>query len=205
MVAFMLSRLHQSRGVLPKIEESSDKGELRTLTQLILDFSEVCLKLLPAYTTDADERLHPKEILPSLPALIMDQFASHIVRALFLLLCPHLFQSDAPHKSQSFVRSRKSVAWKAKQGSLKSIFDDVSEKGKVSNEGGGPSAFRELARRFVMMLRTTLGANEIRSLAANKVACPVLQVRGRIIHRSSSFTCVSVDGARVRSRSGSGG
>lgn len=27
---------------MPKLEESTDKGELRTLTQLILDFSEVC-------------------------------------------------------------------------------------------------------------------------------------------------------------------
>jgi hypothetical protein len=42
----MLSCVHQSRGVLPKLEESSDKGELRTLTQLILDFSEVCPKFL---------------------------------------------------------------------------------------------------------------------------------------------------------------
>ena len=32
----------QSGGVMPKLEESTDKGELRTLTQLILDFSEVC-------------------------------------------------------------------------------------------------------------------------------------------------------------------
>jgi hypothetical protein len=33
--------LLQSRGVIPKLEESMDKGELRTLTQLILDFSGV--------------------------------------------------------------------------------------------------------------------------------------------------------------------
>jgi hypothetical protein len=32
----------QSEGVMPKLEESIDKGELRTLTQMILDFSEVC-------------------------------------------------------------------------------------------------------------------------------------------------------------------
>ena len=32
----------QSRGIMPKLEEPTDKGELRTLTQLILDFSEVC-------------------------------------------------------------------------------------------------------------------------------------------------------------------
>ena len=27
---------------MPNLEESTDKGDLRTLTQLILDFSEVC-------------------------------------------------------------------------------------------------------------------------------------------------------------------
>lgn len=32
----------QSGGVKPRLEEPTDKGELRTLTQLILDFSEVC-------------------------------------------------------------------------------------------------------------------------------------------------------------------
>ncbi|KAH9991427.1 armadillo-type protein [Russula vinacea] len=135
----------ESRGIMPKLEEPTDKGELRTLTQLILDFSE--------------------EILPSLPGLIMDQFASHVVRALFLLLCPQLFQSDVPHKSQTSVRSKKSVSWKARQGPLKSIFG-----------GWQPPEFQEVAKRFVMMLRTSLDANEVRSLAGNKVACPVLQM-----------------------------
>jgi len=107
----------------------------------------------------------------------MDQFASHVIRALFVLLCPQLFQSDAPHKTQSFVRSRKSAAWKARQGPLKPIFDDVLEKGKASNEGIRPAAFCEIAKKYVTILSTTLDGNEIRSLAANKVACPVLQVR----------------------------
>jgi nucleolar protein 9 len=65
----------------------------------------------------------------------MDQFASHVVRALFLPLCPQLFRSDAPHKSQAFVRSRKSAAWKAKQGPLKSIFGDGPDKGKATCGG----------------------------------------------------------------------
>jgi hypothetical protein len=42
MDAFGLSYIIQSRGVVPKLEESNDNGELRTLTQLILDVSEVC-------------------------------------------------------------------------------------------------------------------------------------------------------------------
>lgn len=124
----------------------------------------------------------------------MDQFASHVIRALFMLLCPQLFQSDAPHKSQSFVRSRKSVAWKARQGPLKSIFDDASEKGKASNEGIRPAAFREIAKKYVTMLRTALDGNEIRSLAANRVACPVLQVQHDLAYRRS-LTCDLIDGS----------
>ncbi|KAI9448557.1 ARM repeat-containing protein [Lactarius indigo] len=146
----------ESQGVLPKVEDSSDKGQLRTMTQLILDFSE--------------------EILPSLPALIMDQFASHVVRALFLLLCPHLFGSSSPHRSQAFVRSRKSAAWKARQGPLSSIFGDTTDKGKANAEKMHPVEFRDVAKRYVTTLRTTLDENEVRSLAANKVACPVLQM-----------------------------
>ena len=38
--------------------------------------------------------------------------------------------------------------------------------------------FSDLARRFVQQLRENLDANEIRALAANKVASPVLQVGG---------------------------
>ena len=105
----------------------------------------------------------------------MDQFASHVVRALFLLLCPHLFNSSAPHRSQAFVRSRKSAAWKARQGPLTSIFSDTADKGKASAERRYPAEFREVAKRCVTTLRT-LNENEVRSLAANKVACPVLQV-----------------------------
>ena len=130
----------------------------------------------------------------------MDQFASHVVRALFLLLCPQLFQSDAPHKSQAFVRSRKSAAWKAKQGALKSIFGDGPDKGKATAEGRHPPEFREVARKYVTMLRTNLDGNEVRSLAANKVACPVLQVRSCFIPRNF-LTSYSVDGARDRSGS----
>ena len=132
----------------------------------------------------------------------MDQFASHVVRALFLILCPQLFQSDAPHKSQEFVRSRKSVAWKARQGPLKSIFGDESGQGQSQTSKGGcqPPGFLEVARRYVTTLRTTLDANEVRSLAGSKVACPVLQVR-RYLVRPSLFTGYSLDGARGRGRS----
>jgi hypothetical protein len=132
----------------------------------------------------------------------MDQFASHVVRELFLLLCPQLFQSDAPHKSQAFVRSRKSLAWKARQGPLKSIFGDKSGQGQGQTSKGcqQPPAFHEVSRRYVMMLRTTLDANEVRSLAGNKVASPVLQV-WRDLFVFSLFMGYSLDGTRDRGRS----
>jgi nucleolar protein 9 len=66
--------------------------------------------------------------------------------------------------------------WKAKQGPFKSIFADEPDKGKTSAEDRHPPEFRDAARKFVIMLRTNLDVNEVRSLAANKVACPVLQV-----------------------------
>jgi hypothetical protein len=129
----------------------------------------------------------------------MDQFASHVVRELFSLLCPQLFQSDVPHKSQAFVRSRKSVVWKEKQGPLKSVFGDELDQGQnqTKKEVGQPPAFHEVARKYVTTLRTTLDANEIRSLAASKVACPVLQVRYYLI-RASRFIMYLIDGIRDR-------
>ena len=105
----------------------------------------------------------------------MDQFTSHLVRELFSLLCPELFQSDAPHKSQGFVRSRKSIAWKAKQGPLKSIFGDELDQGQnqTKKEVRQPPEFHEVTWKYVTMPRTsgTLNENEIRSLAASSVAC----------------------------------
>ena len=113
----------------------------------------------------------------------MDQFASHVVRELLSLLSPQSFQADVPHKSQSNVRSRKSIAWKAKQGPLKSIFGVETDQGQseTRKEVRHPPAFREVARKYVTTLRTALNGNEIRSLAASKVACPVLKVRHYVV------------------------
>ncbi len=60
---------------------------------------------------------------------------------------------------------------------MASIFNDTADKGKANTERKHPAEFREVAKRFVTTLRTTLDENEVRSLAANKVSCPVLQVR----------------------------
>jgi hypothetical protein len=50
------------------------------------------------------------------------------------------------------------------------------------------------------MLRTTLDANEIRSLAASKVACPVLQVRYYLLRGSRFIMYLILDGIRNRGR-----
>ncbi|KAF5388249.1 hypothetical protein D9615_000027 [Tricholomella constricta] len=144
----------ESRGIFPTIPESSDHGELRTLTQLVLDTAE---ELLPTFTT-----------------LIMDPFASHVIRALLILLSPNLVPSD--NSAQPVLRSKKSAAWKAKQGPMKSVFTEEKGKGKEAPPKSMPTEFRQLARRFVEALRADLGENEVRALAANKVASPSLQL-----------------------------
>ena len=108
----------------------------------------------------------------------MDPFASHVIRALLLLLSPLTHTSNDSSKSHSNVRSKKSAAWKARQAPMKNVFAD--HKGKAT-EGANPAtstpkAFRKAAANFVRILREELGANEVRALAADKVASPVLQV-----------------------------
>jgi nucleolar protein 9 len=103
----------------------------------------------------------------------MDPFASHVVRSLLLLLSPNLSLSE--DGSQSALRSKKSAAWKAKQGQMKSVFDESKGKGKETLRST-PASFRQMAKKFVEEIRTQLGENETRAMVANKVACPGLQV-----------------------------
>ena len=73
------------------------------------------------------------------------------------------------------MRSKKSAAYKAKQGPLKSVFTNDSET-PVFGTPSVPKELLSLAPRFVTALRENLGENEVRALAANQVASPVLQV-----------------------------
>jgi nucleolar protein 9 len=98
----------------------------------------------------------------------MDPFASHVIRSLLVLLCPDLAK-DSP------VRSKKSAAWKAKQGSMKSVFE--KGKGKESaTQLQAPSEFRQMTGKILEVLRTDLDENEVRAMAASKVASPGLKV-----------------------------
>lgn len=114
-----------------------------------------------------------QEIGPSFTSLVMDPFASHVLRSLLLLLCPNVLPEDAARKS---LRSKRSMSWKAKRGHMKSVFSD--EKGKVTHvlSGSVPSSFRDAANRFLQISRDGLDGNEVRALATHKVASPVLQV-----------------------------
>ena len=107
----------------------------------------------------------------------MDPFASHVMRSLLILLSPTL--SSSSEDDSSAVRSKKSAAWKAKQGPMKSVFSNDKEKGKekIIPLKSAPSEFTKMARRFVQVFRDQLGENEVRAMAASKVAGPGLQVR----------------------------
>jgi nucleolar protein 9 len=105
----------------------------------------------------------------------MDPFASHVIRALLLLLSPSMQHNNSIARSHSTLRSKKSAAWKARQAPMKNVFTE--SKGKMSETSNIElKQFREAAAKFVRVLREDLGANEVRALAADKVASPVLQV-----------------------------
>jgi len=101
----------------------------------------------------------------------MDPFASHVVRSLLTLLCPTVATDDEN------VRSKKSATWKAKQGEMKSIFQDKG-KGKESSSSWSraPPEFNAMARRFIEGIQQKFGENEVRAMAADRVASPGLQV-----------------------------
>lgn len=117
----------------------------------------------------------------------MDPFASHVVRSLLLLLSPNLSASE--ENLQSAVRSKKSAVWKARQGQMKSVFSEDKGKGKETLRSTPPE-FRQMARRFVQMVRDQLDENETRAMAANKVSCPGLQVIYSYSYRSHN--CVGL-------------
>ncbi|KAI0662958.1 ARM repeat-containing protein [Cubamyces menziesii] len=149
----------ETRGIFPPTPEGeAEEGELRTLTQLTLDACD--------------------ELLPSLSSLILDPFASHVIRALLSLLAPDVLgpvDDGTFHNSTFAVRSKKSAAYKARQGPMKSVFAEAgAQQQKVTRTT--PKEFRKVAKSFVSSLRDQLGENEVRALAANQVASPVLQM-----------------------------
>ncbi|KAE9395631.1 ARM repeat-containing protein [Gymnopus androsaceus JB14] len=141
----------EAMGNVAKAEDS--EGELRSITELVLD---IC-----------------NEILPSFSSLVMDPFASHVIRALLGLLCPTSKLSSSNETSQGAVRSKKSAHWKARQGPLTSVFAAKGKGKEVTGHEISPE-FRSMSRTFIETIQNNLGDNEVRALAADKVASPCL-------------------------------
>ncbi|KAJ3849729.1 armadillo-type protein [Lentinula lateritia] len=143
----------ETMGIVAPASEAASEGHLRTAVDLILD---IC-----------------KELLPSLGSLIMDPFASHVIRALLGLLCPSS-NHTSDETSQGAMRSKKSAHWKSRQGPLMSVFNDKKGKSKEMTSRQMLPEFRTMSQRFVEAIRNELGDNEVRALAADKVASPCL-------------------------------
>ncbi|KAJ3990394.1 armadillo-type protein [Lentinula detonsa] len=143
----------EAMGTLALASESAE-GELRTATDLVLD---IC-----------------KELLPSINSLLMDPFASHVIRALLGLLCPSLSRTSSDETSPGTARSKKSAHWKSRQGPLMSVFTDKKGKSKEVTARSTLPEFRAMSQKIVEAIRNELGDNEVRALAADKVASPCL-------------------------------
>ncbi len=109
-----------------------------------------------------------QELLPDFTDLLMNPFASHVCRALLALLVPNIFPTE---QRASVLRSKKSAAYKARQGTMKSLFNEKAEASKAV-----PPKFTLLAEQLMKSVGSKLSANEVRALAASSVACPVLKV-----------------------------
>lgn len=115
----------------------------------------------------------------------MDPFGSHTLRALITLLYPTTTSSSPsthhdPRDAAS--RSKKSQAFKARQGSMKSILDSEDRSGDGQSQGRRtvPSRLKTMALQIVESLSEKLGENEIRALASDRVASPALQMMLRV-------------------------
>ena len=113
--------------------------------------------------------------MASLSDLIMHPFGSHVIRSILTVLVPSLRGENAHAGHSSKTRSKKSMTFKQRQDVMKSIIPGLDESPSTLHKV--PAPFTEMAGRYVETLRKSLGDNEVRALASNKVASPVLQVR----------------------------
>src|SRR5882672_3006169 len=108
--------------------------------------------------------------MPNITPLITHSFASHVIRSLLVSLLPNLVCSE------DTVRSRKSATWKARQGEFKSFFNG-RKKAECLLSKDAVAEFGAISRRIIEAIRKDLDDNEIRVMASDKVACPMLKVR----------------------------
>lgn len=131
----------------------SDDGELRTMSRLIPD---ICEELLDDFTS-----------------FLHDHYASHVIRALFILLVPSIPQEGT---AKDATRSKRSAKWKSRQGPLKSVFTSEKGKEKVTEALPVPEEFSTWARTLLDTLKKRWNENEIRAMATDVRACPLLKV-----------------------------
>ena len=147
------------RGIVPTPNEDEESGSLPLMSELLISISQ--------------------ELLTNVTSLCMDPFASHVLRALFIVLCPRI--PSAADTAVSILRSKKSAKHRAGKGPMKSVFVEESgldgdAKGKGKPVDLRPPQFDARARQFTKAMRDGLSANEIRALAADKAAAPLLVV-----------------------------
>lgn len=164
------------------------------MTDMISDICDVRL----SFCTCGRSLIFFQELLPDFTQLLMDPFASHVCRALLALLMPGLLPAE---QRSSTLRSKKSAAYKTRQGSMKSLFTTEGNR-TLSTTNTVPQKFRDTAKMFVLAVREKLDANEVRALAASPVASPVLQVRGSLVITTSAHSSTDVVGSRSRARCG---
>lgn len=122
----------------------SDDGELRTMSRLIPD---ICEELLDDFTS-----------------FLHDHYASHVIRALFILLVPSIPQEGT---AKDATRSKRSAKWKSRQGPLKSVFTSEKGKEKVTEALPVPEEFSTWARTLLDTLKKRWNENEIRAMATD--------------------------------------
>ncbi|CEH12120.1 Predicted RNA-binding protein, contains Pumilio domains [Ceraceosorus bombacis] len=101
------------------------------------------------------------ELLPALASLIHDQFGTHIVRSLLLVLCGRPLDDS--------LRSKRSAAYRSK--------GDVADLRSASDSKPSASpVFKEELEDVKRALLQGLGANEVRALSISPTASPTLQL-----------------------------
>ncbi|KAG8838019.1 Nucleolar protein 9 [Serendipita sp. 411] len=143
----------ETQGILPTAQALPQFANQPTMSKLVAQFC--------------------KEITPTSPALVNEQFASHVLQRLITLLVPSL---DFLREKKCF-RSKRSAGYKSKQGSLKSVFEAAPDLPDATRKT--PPEFLSLAKEILNCIKEKFSASEIRALAADQVACPTLRVSGK--------------------------
>ena len=108
----------------------------------------------------------------------MDPFASHVLRVLFVLLTPSIFDDEFLSTKSLVLRSKESAKHRARQGQKKSVLhisQDAEDDAAFHGIGDGALSsprLEEMSKSFTRTVRETLGPNGVWALAVDKVGCP---------------------------------